>query len=78
MKGLTEDQRDVLREINEEQYKVVLEVVQLLIRKQEYSVLSYNIAKDPQGLVLLRAQLDGARILADGIGRAKRELTKEK
>ena len=78
MKGLTEDQKDTLREISSEQYETVLTLVQLLIRNQELSVLSYNIAKDQQGLVLLRAQLDGAKILADGIRRAKRELTKEK
>lgn len=78
MKTLTEDDKDILRDMADEQYQVVVRITQLLVQKQEEALLSYTLTKDHQEFILLKARLDGAKILANGISRAKRELTKEK
>jgi hypothetical protein len=60
-----------------EGWKDLIILCESLERKQAEAVLNYNITKGPDELMLLKAQLDGARLIIAGLKRERARRIKE-
>lgn len=75
---MTQEDKESLRELmTSDIWPAVVRMCETLTRKQADALLRYNLEQGEQGLLILKARLDGAEGLLEGIRRAKRELLKE-
>jgi hypothetical protein len=74
---MTQDQRELLVSLDSAQWRAFVALATDILRRQEEKVLKCNITEGTRAILIAKANADGARVLIDGIERAKRELTKE-
>lgn len=79
MKGLTEDQKDLVVELMlSDTWPAMLALVERFVRRHEEDVLSYDIEQGEAGLVRRKARLDGARSIYTAMVKSRDVLTRRK
>lgn len=72
---MTGEQKEIVRELTEsDAWEAVIAYCESLTKRQAEAVVNYNLNQGPRGLLILKANLDGAKTLLTGIKNAKREL----
>ncbi len=66
---LNADELDLLKELTDhsEKWRALLRAMDVALQNMANDVLDYNLSKGPEGLVLAKARLEGARDLKQAI-----------
>lgn len=77
LNGLNVDERELVTELTQQEgWRPFLKVIENLVKKQEYKVLSYDVAQGAERLVQEKCRAEGARQLSSDIAQFKQLLNK--